>query len=202
MKKYDLDALTVECYPKYSGTDNLASAWLAEEGIVSMCEGDLGHTALWLILQKLTSKPVGLLEPVQIIGEENALILRHEGSGAPSLSEDVSQIRLKPASEETGVIVFSAVKPGTVTLATVWGRREHYKMCISKAQTMKLTQDDVDRYGGGIVAKLKFNANAKALVDKMMNLGMDHHMMLALGDVTEELTEFCKMVKIEPITLV
>lgn len=201
MKKYNCDALTVECYPKYGGTDNLASAWLAEEGMTSVCEGDLGHTALCLILQKLTNKPVGLLEPVQIINEENALILRHEGSGAPSLSEDVTQIRLKPVTEERGVIIFSAVKPETVTLATVWGKREQLKMCISKAQTLKLTQDDVQRYGGGLVAKLKFNANAEALINKMMNLGADHHMMLALGDVTDELTEFCKMVKIQSITL-
>jgi L-fucose isomerase-like protein len=199
IKKYNLDALTVECYPNYGGIDNLASAWLAEEGIVSVCEGDLGHTALWLVLQKLTNKPVGLLEPVQIIDEENALILRHEGSGAPSLSEDFSQIRLKQATEEGGVIIFSAVKPETVTLATVWGRREQYKMCISKAKTMKLTQDDVDRYGGGLVAKLKFNANVKAIINRLMNLGMDHHVILGFGDLIDELTEFCKMVRIEPI---
>jgi hypothetical protein len=43
--------------------------------------------------------------------------------------------------------------------------------------------------------------STEALIDKMMNLGVDHHMMLALGDITNELTEFCKMVRIQSITL-
>lgn len=201
MKKYSLDAVTVECYPKYGGTDNIASAWLAEEGIVSVCEGDLGHTALSIILQKLSDKPVGLLEPVQILEKENALVLRHEGSGAPSLSEDISQTRLKPVTEERGVLIFSAVKPGLCTLATVWGRRERYKMTTLKTQAMKLAPDDVDRFGGGLVAKLKLDTNAKAFVDKIVDIGADHHMMLTLGDITKELTEFCKMVKIEPLPM-
>lgn len=201
MKKYSLDAVTIECYPKYGGTDNVASAWLAEEGIVSVCEGDLGHTALSLILQGLSDKPVGLLEPVQIIEKENALVLKHEGSGAPSLCEDVSQTRLKPVTEEKGVLIFSAVKPGPCTLATVWGRHEQYKMAILKTQAMKLAPDDVDRFGGGLVAKLKMGTNAKAFVDKIVDIGADHHMMLTPGDVTKELTEFCKMVKIEPISM-
>jgi L-arabinose isomerase len=199
IKKYSLDALTVECYPKYSGLDNLASAWLAEEGVAAICEGDLSHTALWLILQKLTKGPVCLLEPVQIVNEENAIILRHEGSGPPTLSESISQIRLKPVSEEKGVIIFSAVKPGTVTLATLWGKPRRYRMWISKAQTIKLSEEDIDKYGGGCVAKIKFNYNAQELIGSMINQGVDHHMLLAFGDVTEELTEFCKMVKIKPI---
>jgi hypothetical protein len=56
----------VECYSKYGGLHNVASAWLAEEGTVAADEGDLGHTALWFVMQKLSGQPVGLLERVMI----------------------------------------------------------------------------------------------------------------------------------------
>ncbi|RLI44611.1 hypothetical protein DRO69_06980 [Candidatus Bathyarchaeota archaeon] len=201
MKKYDLDALTIECYPRYSGLDNLASALLADEGIVSLCEGDLSHAALTLILQRLTNKPAALLEPVKILDSENALILRHEGSGAPSLSENISEVHLKPAGNGKGIIIFSSIKPTKVTLATIFGKRENYKMCILTGQTLKLSEADIDRYGGGLVTKLKVSTNVRKLVDKLMSLGVDHHMILIFGNVTNELTEFCKMVKIEPMLL-
>lgn len=201
IKRYSLDALTVECYPRYSGLDNLASALLADEGIVSLCEGDLSHTALTLILQRLTHKPTALLEPVEILDSENALILRHEGSGAPSLSQSISEVHLKPTGDGKGVIIFSSIKPAKVTLATLFGKREDYKMCISKGQTLKLSEADIDQYGGGLVAKLKLSTNVRELLDKIINLGVDHHMILTFGDITNELTEFCKMVKIKPILL-
>jgi L-fucose isomerase-like protein len=198
INKYHLDAVTIECYPKHPGIDNVASALLAEEGIICVCEGDLGHTALSLILQILSNKPVGLLEPVQLEADDT-LILRHEGSGAPSLSDKISDVTLKPVAEDRGVIIFSAVKPGTVTLATVWGRDRKYKMSILKGEAVKLSKADIERYGGGLVAKIKFGTPAKKIVDRMIRLGVDHHLMLALGDLTEDLTEFCRITNIQPL---
>jgi L-fucose isomerase-like protein len=193
IKKYCLDAVTIECYPKYGGLDNVANSWLAEEGITSVCEGDLGHTALSLILQKLSGNPIGLLEPVMIEDEEDVLILRHDGAGAPSLSRDISEVTLKPVSEDSGVTVFSAVKPGIVTLATLWGKGKNHKMSILKGSTIRLTKGDVEKYGGGLVAKIKFRISARELTDRMINSGVDHHMLLALGDITTELMEFCRI---------
>ena len=196
--KYQLDAITIECYPKYPGIDSVASAWLAEEGIVCVCEGDLGHTMLWVILQRLSNKPVGLLEPV-MLESDDTLILRHEGSGAPSLSESISEVTLKSVADDRGVIIFSAVKPGTVTLATVWGKGKSYKMSILKGDAIRLSKADIQNYGGGLVAKVKFGAPARHIVDRMIRLGVDHHLMLALGDLTGELTEFCRITGIQPM---
>jgi L-fucose isomerase-like protein len=200
IKKYHLDALTIECYPKYAGLDNLASAWLAEEGIVSVDEGDLGHTALWRIMQELSGKPVGLIEPVKIDFENDTLILKHEGSGAPSLSEQISEVALKPVSEENGVLVFSSVKPGPVTMATVWGRRGKYKMNIVTGSALKLSKAEIEKNGGGLVAQVRFKIPAFVLVDRMIDLGVDHHLMLTPGDIAAQLVDFCKMTGIEPIT--
>jgi len=199
IKRYQLDALTIECYPKFTGLDNLASAWLAEEGIVLVDEGDLGHTALCRIMQELAGKPVGLVEIAKIGNEDDTLILKHEGSGAQSLSEQISDTVLKPFSDESGVLVFSSVRPGPVTMATVWGRRGRYSMSILTGNAMKLSKEDVEKNGGGLVAKIRFRIPAEVLVDRIIDLGIDHHMMLTLGDIARELVDFCKMTGIQPI---
>jgi L-arabinose isomerase len=52
---------------------------------------------------------------------------------------------------------------------------------------------------GDLVAKVKFNTPARELVDRMITLGVDHHLMLTLGNITEELTKFCEITGIEPV---
>jgi len=198
IKKYHLDAVTVECYPKYGGLDNVASAWLAEEGIVSVDEGDLGHTGLWRIMQELSGKPVALTEPA-LIERDGSLVLRHEGSGAPSLSEQISEVSLKPVTEEAGVVVLSSVRQGPVTLATVWGRNGKYKMSILSGNAVRLSKTEVEKYGGGLAAKIKFDMPADRLIDRMIELGVDHHLMLTPGNIVQELVDFCKMTGIEPV---
>jgi L-fucose isomerase-like protein len=204
IQRYRLDALTVECYPMYPGLDNVASGWLAEEGIVLCCEGDVGHTAVWRIMQELSGKVVGLIEPTG--DEDGALIMMHDGSGAPSLSEQITDVVLKPVSEErakpsemSGIVVNSSVGRGEVTMATIYGRSGKYKMSIVKGTALKLTNQEVEAKGGGLVGKIKLKIPVELFVERMINSGIDHHMMLTHGNIAEDLVEFCKMAGIEPL---
>jgi L-arabinose isomerase len=204
IKRYALDALTIECYPYYPGLDNVASGWLSEEGIILNCEGEMGHMALSRIMQELSGKAVALIEPTGNDGD--ALIMMHDGSGAPSLSEGPSSIVLKPVSperargsERTGIIVNSSVRPGKVTMATMWGRNGSYNMSIVTGTAIKLNNTEVEEYGGGLVAKVKLKVPATVLVERLIDRGADHHMMLTPADISQELVDFCKMTGIQYI---
>jgi len=74
-------------------------------------------------------------------------------------------------------------------------------MSILRGNSLGLTKDEVEDYGGGLAARIKFEIPARQLIDRMVECGVDHHMMLALGDITSDLTEFCNVVGIEPVRL-
>jgi hypothetical protein len=52
-------------------------------------------------------------------------------------------------------------------------------------------------FHGGIVANIKFHVNHRQVLDEAV--GMSHHWMVGLGDVSRELVEYCKMTRIQPV---
>ena len=95
-----------------------------------------------------------------------------------------------------GVINEFPLKEGRVTVARLGEKRDGsgFRMLI-----MTGTGLDTDMFVRGNPLKVKFDAGNKRVHDVVFYEGFEHHFSLAYGDLTEELSAFCRAMDIEPI---
>ncbi len=189
-----LDAIALEDWNELIGLPNLGFALLNEEGIPAGCEADVHSTLTLYLLSLLTGKPAFHGELLGILEEEDALLVAHYGVGAPSLAESRNKISLQPdRSSHKGVSLVYQVKPGPVTIASLTGRRDSYRMLIAAGESI----DAREVFHGGVVANVRFKVHWREFLRKAE--GMSHHWMLGVGDVSEQLEEYCEMTGIKPV---
>ena len=189
-----LDAVCLEDWNDFIGVPNLAFSLLNEEGIPAACESDVHSALTLLLLSLLTGKPSFHGELLGILDEDDALLVAHYGAGAPSLASSRRDIRLEPdRSSKKGVSVVFNVKPGPVTVASLTGRRDTYRMLIAPGESIPSR----DLFHGGIVANVRFRVGWREMLRRAS--GMSHHWMVGQGDVSEELKDYCEMVGIRPV---
>ncbi len=200
--KYDLIAAAAECYPEYGGLVNLPSSWLADEGIVLDTEGDLGHTTLMLILRWLgKGGPVALAEVGKLDFKENCFQLTHEGSSAHSFAESISMVHISPGGEKGTVIGLPFKAMPEVTVGTMSGRKDTYKMLIGKGKTKPVSEREWIDAGKKLCVKLSFDCDVKEAFEKMLSQGTDHHLLLKEGNLTCQLMDVCDLLGIKKVCL-
>ena len=193
-KEKRLDAIAVEDWNELIGLPNLGFALLNEEGTPAGCEADVHSTLTLYVLSMLTGKPAFHGELLGILEDEDALLIAHYGVGAPSLAESRNKISLQPdRASKKGVSLVYQVRRGPVTIASLTGRRDTYRMLITAGESI----DAKEVFHGGVVANVRFKVHWREFLRKAE--GMSHHWMLGLGDVAEELEEFCGMTGICPV---
>ncbi len=196
--RYSLTAAAAECYPLFSGLMNLPSSWLADEGLIVDTEGDIGHTFLMAALYEMGKVgPVALGEIGSIDEKRSCFDLAHEGSTAHSIAEKISEVYIQESDD--GTIVGLPFKPlPQVTMASIVGTGGRYKMLITTGSTEKISHKEWVEGGRKLMVRVKHN-NASALFDKMIEEGIDHHLLVKEGDVTEELHDFCDIFHLEKV---
>jgi L-arabinose isomerase len=191
-----LNAVAFEDWNDFIGIPNLGFALLNEEGVPAGCEADVHSTLMLYLLALLTGKPAFHGELLGILEKEDALLVAHYGAGAPSLAASRNQISLEPdRASHNGVSVVYQIRPGPVTIASLTGRRGTYRMFIASGQTIPAREV----FHGGVVANVKFNAGNKQVLQKAR--GMSHHWMVGIGDVSDDISEFCEMVGIRSVVV-
>jgi L-fucose isomerase-like protein len=199
IKHYTLDAVSAECYPKFSGLVNLPSSWLADEGIVIDTEGDIAHTFLMTVINQLKPGPTALAEIGSI--KDNIIYLVHEGSSAHSIAEDISKVQIS-ASGELGTFVGTPFKAmPEVTMLDLSGRENTYKMLIAKVSTEQVSYQEWVDGGSKFFAKVNLGSDAISKFNKMLSEGIDHHLLLKEGDLVELLTDLCTLLKIKRVEI-
>lgn len=201
-KKYSLDAMAAECYPMYSGLMNLTSSWLADEGFIVDTEGDIGHTMVMYMLN-LASKggACALGEVGSMDDENNILSLAHEGSTAHSLAQDVDKVQISPSGEKGCFVGVPLKTMEQVTVSSIVGSKGNYKLLVETGDVVEPSRQEWIDGGEKLLVKLHMREKASAVVDKLMEQGMDHHLIVKEGDCREVMSLLCKFMKIEKVTL-
>lgn len=200
-KRYSLDALAAECYPFYSGLMNLPSSWLADEGLIVDTEGDIGHTmVMYMLNQAARGGATALGEVGSIDDQNNILSLAHEGSTAHSLAAGLEQVQISP-SGDNGAFVGLPLRPmDCVTISSIQGNgREGYQILVDKASVVEATHEEWVQGGEKLLVKLQVAQKASLMVQKLMELGMDHHLLVKEGDHTEVLRLICKYMGVKAV---
>jgi L-fucose isomerase-like protein len=197
---YGLAAAAVQCYPLHGGIANLASSWLADEGVVLDTEGDIAHTTVLLALGWLCGgAPAALAEPGAVDPVDDCVHLVHEGSSAMSLAVDGGVIAA--AAEEGAAVGFTLREMSPVTVAGLNGAEGRYRMLLSRAASVPVSRDAWLRAGRKFHAAIRFPVPAAEVLDTLIGMGVDHHLIVKQGDCLAALQHFCRIVGIEPILL-
>ena len=191
-----LDAVAIEDWNEIIGIPNLGLSLLNEEGTPAGCEADVHTTVTLRLLALLTGKPAFHGELLGILKEEDALLVAHYGAGPPSLAASRDLISLEPdRASGRGVSVVYQVRPGSVTVASLTGRRGSYRMLIAPGESIRAKEV----FHGGVVANVRFRVNYRDVLQKAK--GMSHHWAVGVGDVSTELSEFCEMAGIRAVVV-
>lgn len=197
LERYRLDAAAAECYPQYGGVANLPSSWLADEGIVLDTEGDIGHTLLAMAMSWMSDGPVALGEVGSMDTKENCLCLAHEGSSAQSLAQEVMNVRILPGGEKGTLVGFPFRAMPEVTVANICGRAGCYRIFMGLVESLPISEQEWVSGGSKFMAKLRFGADARTVMEKMLEQGADHHLLLARGNLLSDLGALCDLLKME-----
>ena len=127
--------------------------------------------------------------------------MAHEGSTAHSLAEDISKVQISP-SGENGTFVGVPLKPmEEVTVASIVGNRGTYKLLVENADVVAATHEEWVEGGEKLLVKLHVSEKASETVDKLMSIGMDHHLIVKEGDWTQVMSAICKYLDVEKVTI-
>lgn len=202
IRRYSLDALAAECYPFYSGLMNLPSSWLADEGVILDTEGDIGHTMVMYMLNLAAGGGATALGEVGSMDDvNNILALAHEGSTAHSLAASLSQVQISPSGDK-GAFVGLPLRPmSCATIASIQGSGQSgYQILVERGSVAEATHEEWVEGGEKLLVKLQVRQTASVMVQKLMELGMDHHLLVKEGDYTELMRLLCKYMGVRAVS--
>jgi len=144
---------------------------------------------------------VALAEAGKLDFKENCLWLAHEGSSAHSLAEATSMVHITPGGERGTVVGFPFKPMPEVTVASLCGKKNTYRVLIAKGKTEPITEKEWLDAGKKLLVKLSFNCDVKEAFEKMLAQGIDHHLLLKQGNLTCQLMDLCDLLGIKKICL-
>ena len=203
IKRYSLDAAAAECYPFYSGLMNLPSCWLADEGVIVDTEGDIGHTVVMYMLNMAANGGATALGEVGSVDEAHGILsLAHEGSTAHSLAASLENVQISPSGEQ-GAFVGLPLRPmEQATICSIQGNAaDGYQMLVEKGSVEEASRQEWITGGEKLLVKLRMGCGAFEAVNRMMALGLDHHLLVKEGDYTDVMRLACKFMGIRPVSV-
>lgn len=188
--EYALEALAVKCYTTYMGKVCLGYSLLAEEGIVSSCEGDVTSALTMKLLYELSEKPINNTDLLYLDEEKNTILFSHCGSSGFSIAE--GEIELAPVRlAETGVCTRFLMKTGKVTVVNICGHGEQLRMAVMVGDAIPCGME----FPGNPMV-VRFEKDVEQINEEIMENGIGHHWMIGYGDYSAELKNFCRIQQI------
>ena len=190
IKTKNLSCITLDCFSllkKLNVTPCLAFSLLIDENLQGICEGDLLHAPLILLLSRLTEKPCWLANLSKINLEENTLTFAH-CTAATKLS-DTGKVKLRSHFESgLSVALDVQLKKGPVTIIHVVEEPPSLVVGVGEIVKTRLQEESLCR----TQVNLKFNGN----LEKFLEITGNHH-ILCYEDLTSELKIVSKAVGIK-----
>jgi len=199
--RYRLDAATIQTYPYAWGMANLAASWLGDDGFVLETEGDLARTTIMHLLGDLTSTPRMLGELAHIGPENGTFYLGHAGSSALSLAASLDEVTVAGEGETGCFVQFPIRKMDKATLVNVWEASDSYRLFAGQVECKGMSLEEWRRMGGVSLAKLEAAWAGEDLLSLLANAGMEHHFVLAEGDLREDLCDLAEFLGLSATTL-
>lgn len=197
-------SVTIRCWPEILQILDVPAcfshSWLLSEGVVhsSACEGDWPNAVAQSIGALLSGKPSLCLDLVNDIGAKPIVQLGHCGVGIPCLMADAELSQISPERQVDimrGPTCIGQLAYGVKTgLALMQDRRGKFNMLVFTGENSPDTQQNILFCAADIEVP-----SHKKLNDLIMEHGFPHHVALAFGDLSKELSLLCGFYGIEYI---
>ena len=182
VKEYRLSAVTVKCF-ELLNFETTACLALAKLGVPAGCEGDVGATVTMMILSYISGKPCWMANVCRL----EPFVLAH----CTVPLNMVSDYELTTHAESgKGVAVRGRLREGTVTIA----RYGKGRMLMALGRIVRNLRE-------GNLCRTQVEIEPHFDVDDFVENTLGNHVVLAYGDLIEDLKVFCKFKRIRPIVL-
>lgn len=195
-EEFSLSAITVKCQyefsKEYGMTPCLPLSLLAEDGIVTACEGDVPCLVSCLILNLLGGGIVSYGDAIHHDG--NTVKLSPCGFMPFSLgNEGLKETFVSTYSVFKGILCSFVMRPGKVTVMRLAETIGGYKMVYFTGEAL------VSELRGGNMPSVDVRIDGN--MDSLTQNYPGQHFAICYGDISERLTMFCKLKKIECVRI-
>ena len=200
-QEQDLHGLAIRCWPEFFTDLGCAAcaamSMLSDELIPCSCEADVNGTITQMILQLLSEGPAFGTDMVSLDEERDALVLWHCGLAPLSMADPEQPKRVTIHSNRNLPLLFDfTLKPGPVTVARLTEAFGEYKLVVGRGEMIRAPKSF-----SGTSGLLRFSRPAKEILDVILSEGLEHHISITYGDVTDALIAFAKLMRVPILQL-
>lgn len=181
------DAFALRCWPEsfteYGGALCGPAAMLGEARVPCACEADVWGALTQLALQRAADAPVFLVDLVDLDPGDDTGTVWHCGQAPASMAAGRPGTTVH-TNRRMPLLLDFALKPGRVTFLRLSQSRGMPKAVIATGEML-----DAPMAFTGTSGILRFDAPAGAVLDRVMAVGLEHHMALAYGDHADALRD-------------
>jgi len=196
-----LEMVGVRCWPElrsqFKVSPCLAFSSLMDQGIMGICENDpTSGLTMWL-LHHFSGKAVFLSDMGRMDQAKGTLSLSHCGLASSSLAEDRREVLIRryALEPEGGQCIEFRLKRGPVTLAKLMRPRGGtFSMFIARGESVEGPEHR------GSVIYVKPDAGVDRLISKMLEEGVEHHLVVGYGDLVTPLLRWCHLTQVRVIS--
>jgi L-fucose isomerase-like protein len=192
-----LAGIAVGCYPDLMGEVCLACGLLAEENIVTSCEGDVNSLILTYMMHHIGQAPVHNTDLLDVNEVDRTSILSHCGNSAISLAGARDDVVLDSVRfMGKGVVSRYPARPGKVTMANLCGKKGSYRLTYCVGQAVK-----AEMVFPGIPVKVQLPCSIRAFLEQTADFGTGHHWMIGYGDMSGQLQTVCRFLGLKRLQI-
>ena len=198
-----LDGLAVRCWPQFFTELGCAAcgamSLLSNEQVPCSCEADINGNVTQLLLQWLSGEPAFGTDVVAFDMAENTAVLWHCGLAPLAMADpEVRPRGTIHSNRRLPLLMEFPLKPGRVTLArlTEAGPSSELRLVVGSGEILR-----APRSFSGTSGVLRFDRPAQAVLDTIMQEGLDHHICLTYGDHLAPLLKLAEMLALPVLRL-
>lgn len=184
------DAFAIRCWPEtftdYGGAVCGPVSMMGEARTPCACEADVYGAATQLLLQAASDQPVFLVDLVDIDAADNSAVVWHCGQAPVSMADPDAVAEATIHTNRKMPLLFEfSLKPGPVTFVRLSQARGRHSLVIGRGDMLKR-----DKAFTGTSGVVRFDRDADAVLSRVIDSGLEHHMALAYGDHVVALESF------------
>jgi len=195
-------SVAVRCWPEIMQVENISAClsigWLLSERVVraAACEGDWPTAVIQGVASLLSGEPAACLDFINRVGGQPVVQLAHCGVGIPCLMEDAVIGEISPDRQigiSMGPTCIGQFRYGRKTGVTLMQDADGaFKMLVFTGESRPDTRRDLLCAAADVEV-----ADAGRLSRLILDHGFQHHLAMAVGDISRELRLFCDFFGIE-----
>jgi len=194
--KYGLSAVTIRCFDliEHGLTGCIGMSMCNDLGLVAGCEADLDAALTMMIVSFLTDEPCWMANVVRVDEDANTVTLAH-CTIATKMLADVKKSVLRSHFESGKCVgIQGPLAEAEVTLTRLGGKGLT-KMLVATGQIFRSDMRDPGLCRTQV--EIRLNGNVEEFVENSLG----NHQVLAYGNLTPLLIDFCRFKGIELVTI-